>query len=164
MLGRAARMLGNPDAPTGCHDLALEAVEMAIAAEPEAYGHLRTKFDILVKCRNDIKGANAIGRYMVEQATDEPGFLNNFSWSLLTDEPFKDLFNELALVAAEKCHQASGGEEFMYLDTYALAKFENGNVAEAVELQKKAVELCPKDSPLMAELKERLEQFETDQK
>lgn len=161
LLARAARMLSNPDAPTGCHDLALEAVEMAIAAEPEAYGHLRIKFDILVKCRNNIKGANAIGRYMVEQASEEAGFLNSFSWSLLTDEPFKGQFNELALVAAEKCHHASDVESYMYLDTYALAKFESGKVAEAVELQKQAVKLCPKDSPLMAELKERLEQFQT---
>ncbi len=164
MLARAARMLGNPDAPSGCHDLALEAVELAIAAEPEVYGHLRTKFDILVKCRNDIKGANAIGRYMVEQATEEAGFLNNFSWSLLTDEPFKGQFNELALVAAEKCHHASGGESYMYLDTFALAQFENGAVAEAIELQKQALEQCPKDSPLIAELKERLEQFKKDAK
>ncbi|MCH8853748.1 MAG: TlpA family protein disulfide reductase [Planctomycetes bacterium] len=164
MLSRAARMLGNPDAPTGCHDLALEAVELAIAAEPEAYGHLRVKFDILVKCRKDIKGASAIGRYMVEQASEEAGFLNNFSWSLLTDEPLKGQFNELALVAAEKCHHASGGENYMYLDTFALAQFENGAVAEAVELQKQAVELCPKDSSLMAELKERLEQFKKDAK
>jgi len=164
LLARAARMLGNPDGPTGCHDLALEAVEMAIAAEPQAYGHLRIKFDILVKCRNDIKGANAIGRYMVEQASEESGFLNDFSWSLLTDEPFKGQFNELALVAAEKSHDASGGESYMYLDTFALARFENGAVAEAIELQEKAVELCPKDSPLMAELKERLEQFKKDAK
>ncbi len=164
MLGRAARMLGNPDAPTGCHDLALEAVEMAIAAEPEAYGHLRVKFDILVKCRNDIKGASAIGRYMVEKATEEASFLNNLSWSLLTDEPFKGQFNELALVAAEKCNHASDGESYMYLDTLALAQFENGKVAEAIESQKKAVELCPKDSSLMVELKERLAQFETDKK
>ena len=52
----------------------------------------------------------------------------------------------------------------MYLDTFALAQFENGAVAEAIELQEKAVELCPKDSPLMAELKERLEQFKKDAK
>ena len=101
---------------------------------------------------------------MVEQASEEAGFLNNFSWSLLTDEPLKGQFNELALVAAEKCHHASGGENYMYLDTFALAQFENGAVAEAVELQKQAVELCPKDSSLMAELKERLEQFKKDTK
>ena len=106
------------------------------------YGHLEIReADIGVRQSNDIKGANAIGRYMVEQATEEAGFLNNLSWSLLTDEPFKGQFNELALVAAEKCHHASDGDSYMYLDTFALAKFENGKVAEAVELQKKAVEL-----------------------
>jgi len=164
MLGRLASMLANPESPSGCHDLALTAIEKAIAAEPEELRYLQTKFDILVNCLNDLHAAETVGRYLVEQAAEEDGLLNNFAWGLLTDEPCKGKFNTLALLAAEKCHQASGGENFMYLDTYSLAKFENGLVDEAIKLQKQAIELCPKDFSGMAEFKERLELYEKSKK
>jgi hypothetical protein len=78
----------------------------------------------------------------------------------LTEEPLKGRFNRLALAAAEKCHRVSGGNNWMFLDTLALARFENGQVAEAIDLEKKALELCPEEGAKIL-LAETLERFES---
>ncbi|MCP4247510.1 MAG: redoxin family protein [bacterium] len=162
-LGRFARTLGSPDPMHRCNDLALKAVELALAAEPDRAEHLQTKFLILATCKQDHKTAEKVGRYLVEKAADDANLLNGFSWGLLTDESTKGKYNELALIAAQRCHDASGGKNWSYLDTLALAKFENGAVAEAVELEKKAIELCDNEA-MKAQLKEVLAGFEATKK
>ncbi len=97
--------------------------------------------------------------YLVEKAADDPGLLNGFSWAVLTEEPLVGKFNKLALAAAEKCNQASSGNNWTFLDTLALAKFENGQVTEAINLEKKALELCP-DEGAKVVLQETLHRFE----
>ncbi len=161
-LGRFARALALPDAESRFHDLALRAVQMAISAQPDEPTHLRTKFRILALCKKDISAANIVGRYLIEKAAEDAKLLNNFAWDLLTKEEFGHQFNELALAAAEKSHLASGGEDWRYLDTYALAKFETGDVDGAIELETKAIELCPADRA--ADVKEVLQRFEAAKK
>jgi hypothetical protein len=48
----------------------------------------------------------------------------------------------------------------MFLDTLALAKFENGRVEEAVEFERKAIELCPSEHPAKADLDAALRRFQ----
>ena len=162
-LGRFARTLSSPDPKHRCNDLALKAVALALSAEPDRAEHLETKFLILATCKQDHKAAEIVGRYLVEKAANDAGLLNGFSWGLLTDEATKGKYNELALIAAQRCHEASGGKNWSYLDTLALAKFENGAVAEAIELEKKAIELCENEA-MKEQLTEVLARFEADQK
>ena len=157
-LDRFARALASPDAESRFHDLALRAVQMAISAQPDEPTHLRTKFQILALCKKDVSAANIVGRYLIEKAAEDAKLLNEFAWDLLTNEAFGHQFNELALAAAEKCYLASGGENWMYLDTYALAEFDTGDVDAAIELENKAIELCPANAA--AGLKEALQRFE----
>ncbi|MHC5112446.1 MAG: hypothetical protein ACYTHJ_21515, partial [Planctomycetota bacterium] len=159
MLARFARVLSTPTRTDKCTTLAIEAVDMAIKAEPEKVSHLMTKFDILATCRKDKAAALRLGNYILEKASDDAGALNNFAWELLTKEGIKGDYNELALAAAERCHKLSEGENWMYVDTLALAKFENGHAKEAVELEKKAIELAG-DNPMVDSLKEQLSKFE----
>ncbi len=159
-LAEFARTLSSPDPKNKCNDLALRAVELAINAEPGEPYHLQTKFDILATCKQDRKAAENIGRYLIEQAADDSALLNGFAWDLLTNEATAGKYNALALAAAEKANQVSGGKDWMIIDTLALAKFENGAVKEAVELEKKAIELCTNEKALPS-LKEALERFES---
>ena len=46
----------------------------------------------------------------------------------------------------------------MYLDTLALARFETGQIDEAIEIEKKAIEGC--DSAELDELRKALERFQ----
>ncbi|MHC4090781.1 MAG: hypothetical protein ACYSVY_10985, partial [Planctomycetota bacterium] len=158
-----AGRLSSPDPKNRCNDLAIKAVELAIAAEPDEPAHLASKFYILLVCKQDRKAAESVGRYLIEKAADNANLLNTFAWRLLTEPESKGKFNELALAAAEKSHQASGGTNWMYVDTLALAKFETGSIAQAIELEKKAIELCDNDA-LIGDLKQVLKRFEDAQK
>ncbi len=163
-LARFARVLSSPDRDQRCTTLAIEAVDLAIAAEPEAVRHLVTKFDILANCKKDTKAAKVIGSYLVEKAgEDDAGTLNGFAWNLLVGEETKGKFNALALAAAERCDALSKSENWMYVDTLALAKFENGAREEAVVLQKKVVMLMA-DKPGLDDLLDRLIQFAANEK
>jgi len=162
-LASFARTLSSPDAKERCNDLALKAVELALSAEPDEPRHLMTKFYIVATCKKDAGAAEGIGRYLLEKAADNADLLNELSWTLLTEEGLAGKFNALALAAAEQCHKVSEGKNWMYLDTLALAKFENGAAAEAVELEKKAIELCDLE-PAKPQLKEALARFEQELK
>ena len=158
-LRRFAMAMAAPQRTNRCNSLAVRAVNLAIAAEPDNASHLRAKFHIQAVCQRNVKAAQATGRYLIEKAGDDAGLLNRFAWNLLTQDDTKGLFNELALAAAQRCDQVSATKHWMHVDTFALAQFENGAVAEAIKLQENAIELC--DSPqYLSELQERLQQFQ----
>ncbi len=158
-LSELARVIAAPERTDRCNELAVRAVDLAIAAEPDEPAHLQSKFRIQAICQKNVNAAEGTGRYLIEKAGDEAGLLNNFAWDLLTHDDLQGKFTDLALAAAEKCDQVSESKNWMYIDTLALAKFESGAVADAVRLQKKAIELCESEAGL-SEIKERLKQFE----
>jgi thiol-disulfide isomerase/thioredoxin len=113
----------------------------------------------------DLEGARKDGEKIIELSKDDAETLNNISWLLLTHPAAKGKSQKLALSAATRCDEITKGENWMYLDTLALATFESGKPAEAVKLQKKALELAGKakaPDSAVTELKERLESFEKD--
>lgn len=158
-LGRIARALSDGKHAGSFGDLALRAIDGAIEAEPDESAHVENKFRILAVCKKDREAAEAAAKRFLELADDDSNALNAFSWQLLTDDEFGHEFNDLALAAAERCHVASGGENWMYLDTLALAEFETGSIEEAVEHEKKAIEHCPTD-PTPPDLLAALKRFE----
>ncbi|MBI3737149.1 TlpA family protein disulfide reductase [Candidatus Sumerlaeota bacterium] len=89
--------------------------------------------------------AAELGRRIVLDAGKDSNLLNEFAWHILTEiEPgMRD--PAIALAAAKKAVEASGGKEWSVLDTYARALFESGQAAEAAENQKKALELFDAD-------------------
>jgi thiol-disulfide isomerase/thioredoxin len=159
-LARFAFELSAPGSPARCHDLALRAIDMAVAAEPEEAQFLMTKFNILWMCKGDVTKATQVGQYLVEKAADDSMLLNAFAWDLLTEESKKGQFKELALAAAERSNAATGGENWMIVDTLALAKFDNGAKDEAITLQKKAIKMC-ENLNAKAEMTAQLRRFES---
>jgi thiol-disulfide isomerase/thioredoxin len=85
--------------------------------------------------------------------------LNEMAWTLLTDEGLKTRNPALALRLAQMAFDASGGKDASVLDTYARALFENGKVAEAVQQQKRALELTA-DADKKAELEKSLARYQ----
>ena len=85
--------------------------------------------------------------------------LNEMAWSLLTDEGIKTRNPALALKLAQMAFAASGGNDAGVLDTYARALFDNGQVAEAVQQQKRALELTT-DADKKAELEKTLVRYQ----
>jgi tetratricopeptide (TPR) repeat protein len=89
---------------------------------------------------------------LARAADHDPHMLKCFAWDLLTQEPKRpEAALPMALRAAELTHGQSG----VILDTLALALHDTGHYAEAVAVQKRAVQLAPDE-----EMHERLKQFE----
>ncbi len=74
--------------------------------------------------------------------TKNPALLNQIAWTLLADEKIKQRDLRLATKFAKAAYEASEGKDPSILDTYARALFDTGKVSEAVEYQKKALDLC----------------------
>lgn len=104
--------------------------------------------------------AAAYGKaYVSGAAKDEPSALNALAWSIVDPEgglEHKDL--DLALAAATRADEVSEGKDPQILDTLARVWFEKGDVAKAIELQEKAVELA-KGTSWEKELERTLEEY-----
>jgi Flp pilus assembly protein TadD len=71
--------------------------------------------------------------------------LNEWAWTILTDEKIKTRDLKLATKLAKAALDASEGKDSNILDTYARALFDSGRVSEAITTQKKAIELAEND-------------------
>lgn len=86
--------------------------------------------------------------------------LNEMAWTLLTDEKIKNRDLSLALKLAQTAFEASSGKDPGVLDTYARALFDNGQPAQAVAQQQRAIELTD-DKARKAELEESLKLYQS---
>jgi thiol-disulfide isomerase/thioredoxin len=118
-------------------------------------------FQLVTSTGKDSEAAK-IGKQIVSQGGDNAQLMNALSWRILTDEGIQSRDLPLALQAAENANKATAGEDPAILDTYALALYENGKKTEAVEIQRKAVQLAEKAGAeqMAEELKGRLDRFE----
>jgi hypothetical protein len=123
---------------------------------------LTMKFHIQVMAKR-MEKAKATGEKVLEKIRESAEDLNQFAWAMLTDEPFKGSFSDLALKAAMEADKLSEGKDWQIVDTLALAKFETGAAEEAVELEKKAIKLAREagaDARAIAQMEKALKKFE----
>lgn len=109
-----------------------------------------TKIDELAKKLEGIESNNA-------------EMLNEIAWTILTDERIKKRNLPLAMKFARAAFAASGGKDANVLDTYARALFDTGKTAEAIEQQKRAIELSD-DAEKKTELTETLQRYQASAK
>lgn len=111
----------------------------------------------------DVEKATQIAEILIHNHfQDEPGGLNAVAWTLLTAEHDKatEKHHKLAYTASKRACEATKWEDWMTLDTYALAAHTLGKHEEAIKWQTKAIELAPDKEK--AELTESLEKFKSD--
>lgn len=92
--------------------------------------------------KNQLPKASGIAPKLMTQGTNDAAAMNFLSWRIFADRNIKHRDRGLALAAAERALQLSGGKDATVLDTYARALWENGRRAEAIDHQRKAVQLC----------------------
>ena len=85
--------------------------------------------------------------------------LNEWAWTILTDERIKTRDFALATHLAKTAVEATDGKEAGILDTYARALFDSGKTGEAVEWQKKAIVVAA-DENMKKDLTETLKKYE----
>lgn len=100
-----------------------------------------------------------LGKQLAAMKIDNAELLNGIAWTILTDERIKNRDTKLALDFSKRAVDATEGKEASMLDTYARALFDNGNKAEAIVQQKKAIEMAEEEE-LKTELKETLAKYE----
>jgi len=143
-------------------DLAARAARKAIDKDP-AFASARLLLVQALLRKGSREDAVSECKKLIESARDNALLLNDAAWTLLTEGEFPAPVIELALKASERSNEITGGKNWMYLDTLALAKFKTGAKEEAVELQRKAVALgeeAKAPAAALKEARERLEQFE----
>lgn len=100
-------------------------------------------FTILAQLPEHAQAAQKLGHKIVAKAiADESvGELNGFAWGLVDPEmSYADRFLDLALLAADKANEFSGGKDPSVLDTVGRVHFWRGDFEQALALQKLAVE------------------------
>ncbi len=136
---------------------AKKAAEAAKKAE-KAMKLMGEYFDMVSDGEKPKKAAK-LGKKVFKLAKGDPQLLNALAWTILTEpklEGNRDL--KLAKKAAKAANKAAGGKDAAIMDTYARALFDTGDKAEAIELQKKAIELA-KDPRMKADLEKTLKRY-----
>src|SRR5262249_30281881 len=94
-------------------------------------------------------------------ANDVTG-LNSFAWELLTDAEHLARTKATALRAVEAMARIEGWDTPSHMDTAALARFENGDVDGAIDLQQRAVAAMRKPDPACEQRLARYRQAKND--
>ncbi len=121
---------------------------------------LAAKYFELVTENEKPEGSQKLGKEVVEFFDKDAVMLNDFAWKILTEEGLKFRDLKFALEVAKAAYDACEGKNAYIVDTYARALFDNGKKKEALEYQKKAVELVGDNEALRAELEQALKQYE----
>ncbi len=100
------------------------------------------------------------GEELLESGKNNEMMMNQLAWTIVDPEGGVEKPNlELARKAAEAGMKAGKGENGALLDTFARVLFLKGEVARAIETQKKAIEKAA-DGPMKDEMKTTLAEYE----
>ncbi len=83
---------------------------------------------------------DALGNELLEDGAGDVTYLNNLSWTIMTEKDVQYRNQAFALILAKAAYDASDGETGFVLDTYARALYEDGQLSKALEMQKKAIQ------------------------
>ena len=134
-----------------------DAIAMDAALESD-YG--KTKFALLLH-ESDNANAYVYGAKLVDGVyKDDADTLNQMAWWVVDPdaEGVEKRDFAFALKAAERANALTNGKSPGILDTLAKVHFDMGEIAKAIELQQKAVDLTD-DAQMKKDLTERLEQY-----
>jgi thiol-disulfide isomerase/thioredoxin len=163
ILGEKANALlkvAGPAMQASDYAAAIAACDKAFAEEPKLEEKLGSmKFQALIK-KKDYTGVTAYGTKLLGGAfKDNAQGLNAIAWMIVDpeDATIEQRDYKLAIAAGTRACELEPKNAGI-LDTLATAHFGNGEIAKAVELQTKAVELA-KGTDMEKDLAERLETF-----
>jgi thiol-disulfide isomerase/thioredoxin len=134
------------------------------ALDPEQFGQAALiKYDALVRGEK-ADDASAYGRDLVKATfKDDANALNSLAWSIVDPKsPREGADLPLARLAADRANELTSANDFSVLDTLARVVFLQGDVAQAITLQQKAVDSAPDEAK--EELKTRLTEYQAAQK
>lgn len=154
LLRRELRQAGR----TGDWKAALKTVQALRQRQPENADLLWREFEIRALRMQDVEATQTLGENLLAAWHDNPMMLNNRAWELLTNEDYGGRFADLALRMSRRSNELTNHRDWRYLDTLAHALYQTGDAPAAVDMEKRALELC-KDAPGRRDLEAALERF-----
>jgi thiol-disulfide isomerase/thioredoxin len=150
---------------SGDEKAAIALLDKMIEQDPKSANPAMTKFSVLLGRLKSYDRAYAYGAELVDVTfKDEANVLNAIAWMIVdparTPEK-QDL--KLALRAAARASELTKDEPQMQasvLDTLARVYFSMGDVAKAIELQQRAIDLAT-DTRMKADMQKTLELYKT---
>lgn len=138
---------------------AADKERQAAAQRQQRVFELMGKYFEMVSQEEKSEEAENFGWFTLMACKGDAMLLNDFAWTLLTDEGIKHRDMKLAMKVAQAAYDACEGKDAAIVDTYARALFDSGKKAEAIEYQKKAIELAKSDM-MRQELEKTLRDYE----
>ena len=144
---------------SGSWEKALAEVNAQLAESPDSPKLLQAKFRIEATGLKDREGALATADAVYEETKGDANALNTIAWGLMTEKQYGKAYDDVALKFSRRSNELTKHRSWAFVDTLALAEFRSGDVATAVAMQQKAIDLCGTCGGL-DELSERLAKFE----
>lgn len=128
------------------------------ARQSDARGSLERAFAEAAR-RGDEAAARSLLDALYGAIEQDALALNNFAWNLVENNAYEGRYTDAALRFATRANEHTGYENWMFVDTLAWAHFRAGNVVEAVELERRALDVC-RDRSRRREAEQALARFE----
>lgn len=140
-----------------------KAIDQMLAAHPDAKEQLLgVKFGVMLAGKS-YDEAYAAADQIAEMNNDDPEALNALAWTIVDRKGIDQRDYGRAQKYAQRAVELTKSEEPSVIDTLARVHFEKGEVAKAIELQTKAVELSATNESLKKQLAETLEKYKAKQ-
>lgn len=151
------------DEQAGDYDKAIAGWDKLVADGMMTEAQVATpKFSLLLLKKKDYKAAYAYASSIEDKVKDDAMTLNSIAWATLDEPGVEQRDLDLAMRFAERAVEVTKSRDGAIMDTLARAHYEKGNLAKAIEIQKKAVELADED--MRGELEAVLKKYEDEAK
>lgn len=115
-------------------------------------------FTLLAK-ENKPEEAYNLGRKLLDTYSNDAMTLNQIAWFVVDNKNVQTRDLEFAMEVAAKANDLTEGKDPAILDTQARVYYEQGDLKNAIRLQKKAVEFA-KDGPMAQSIADTLKKYE----
>ena len=138
----------------------LGKIDGVLADYPDNLNLQLIKYDLLLKRLKDDDKAIACGEQIARDNWDSSGLLNSISWNTITTEDISKSIKVAATRWAARADELTEGKDASIIDTLARCYYEQGDLAKAIELQTKAVQVA--DPGMKKSLKDTLDKYEAE--
>lgn len=138
----------------------IKKIDAVLADDPGNLNMQMIKYDLLLKRLKEDDKALACGEQIARDNWDSSGLLNSISWNTITTEDISRAVKVAATRWAARADELTEGKDASIIDTLARCYYEQGDLAKAVELQKKAVQVA--EPGMTKSLKDTLDEYEAE--
>ncbi|MBX3351928.1 MAG: redoxin family protein [Phycisphaeraceae bacterium] len=144
-------------------DVVVSKLDELIAMDYNAAQYTLTKVNVLATHLKKYDQAWATGWAAIKGvAKDDAQGLNGLAWFIVDSKAIETRDLDLAMAAATRASELTGGTNASILDTLAHVHYRKGDRAKAIEVQKKAIENAPNPRERQ-QLQDTLARFESGQ-